>query len=1108
MDGGIDDNAVLDSATFYTIAYQNRFDAIICCKGRTEKIASGMLDQLVFHLPGANDCQSRGPSDSFKLELTRVTEDFSWFTKSTLSRFLCLVCAPESLKSASLIANEISQLEDARNFHLALYAKDLANLSGDVPIGMPHQILNFDIGNSNERGLTPKVQSDTSSDPTKNELLRAMDVRLLALKEELSASFGRALGSVPSTYCISDLTSFCDYFGAAKMRNHLVKYLELRSKEEALSASANDFRHKCEKTSEMTSQPASPTDNLRIVRTGVSPAKIAQAERQISSESEASDSSDDDKAFTERSRPLIRAASPRRSASPMRRVQIGRSGSRRPAALTIRSLSYFPPREKMSYKDADGNSSCDEEPDKLPNRTEASVRRMSVQDAINLFESKQRDQSLNGQNRKSCTEASSSANKSVLRRWSSGMCESRKQEPQVGTSDGGLRSNSDNVPPSVEEKNLYELKPESNTPEAVPNISHIPVAELPAPEERMSSNAVDFPVDLPAQEADETQEKVTDSSVWTRQKEAELNQMLMKFMETKPSKYRNNTSSTIQNHAPSGQKRGTLHRQPKEKIEGKYQTETARKRTEKEAQSKFTHETPIQRKTKTVSKAAGAPVSKAVDSLSHTQKLRRNSSPPVLSKKDVSKSVATKKPSPKSVLPVPQTRNSLPSTPSPRTAGTPRSDISAATVTNSNVPSRHKPQHLPSPTKPSPKIERTPRPLKSAKVALNEGKIVPKNQEDRKQNSVLSSKSAKSKVLAPSGNDAGAVSTKPTVPAKPKLHSKAPKKSSVVPLESKPFLKKGTATGPGAGPEAAKAPSDDSSKTNGNLVLDEEKESAVGANEAISQPSKDVLVETRNDDDDAAKCDNLLDNDLNHEKIETAGPVVEVDDSTIKLAEAHVEENQPYEVLGISSAAWEETDQERVDESGGTSMPQMAASDIAPVSSSSSRIRHSLSQMLQAENGEPEMLEWGNAENPPALVHQKDAPKGLKRLLKFARKTKGEVNLSGWSTPSVFSDGEEDAEEVKTNSKRSSDASLRKATLQPKGSGKQKNMLSESYDGGYPDKRRMDYPDVPEILPAQSTQFPSSNSHKLREGPSNKATRSFFSLSTFRSSKTGDPKPR
>lgn len=847
-------------------------------------------------------------------------------------------------------------------------------------------------------------------------------------------------------------------------RNHLVKYLELRPREEALSVSANDFHDKCEKISEMTSQPASQTDNLKIGRTGVSPAKIAQAERQISSESEASDSSDEDRPFTERSRPLIRAASPRRSASPMRRVQIGRSGSRRPAALAIRSLSYFPPREKMSYKDADGNSSCDEEHDKLPNRTEASVRRMSVQDAINLFESKQRDQSLNGQNRKSFTEASSSTNKSVLRRWSSGMCESSKQEPQVSASDGGLRSNSDNIPLSVEEKSAYELKPESNTPLAVPNISRSPVAEMPALEERMASNAVDFPVDLPVQEAEETQEKVTDASVWTRQKEAELNQMLMKFMETKPSKYRNNTPSTIQNHAPPGPKRGDLHRRSKEKTDGKHQTETARKRTEKEAQSKITHETPSQRKTKVVSRAVGAPGK--VDSLSHTQKPRRNSSPPVLSKKDVSKSVTTRKPSPKSVLPVPLTRSSLPSTASPRMAGTPRSDVSTATVTNGSVPSRPKPQPMPSPTKPSPKMERTPRQLKSAKVASNEEKIVPKSQEDRKQNSVLSSRSAKSKVIAPSGNDAGAASTKPTVPAKPRFHNKAPKKSSVVPLESKPFLKKGTATGPGAGPEAAKAPlkSDDSLKTSGNLVLDEEKESAVGTNETISPPPKNVLVEPRNDDDDV-KCDNLLDNDLNHEKIESADPAVEVDDSTIKLAEAHVEENQPYEALGISSAAWVEKDHERVDESGDTSMPQMAASDVEPVASSSSRIRHSLSQMLQAENGEPEILEWGNAENPPALVYQKDAPKGLKRLLKFARKPKGEVNLSGWSTPSAFSDGEEDAEEVKTNSKRSSDASLRKATLQPKGSGKQKNMLSESYDGGYPDKRSMEYSDVREILP-------------------------------------------
>ncbi|KAL0298277.1 UNVERIFIED_CONTAM: hypothetical protein Sradi_6487500 [Sesamum radiatum] len=406
MEVAIDANAPLGYIEFHIFPSQNRYEAYVSCMNKKERVRSGLLEHLLLHSAELKAMNLKGSNAKYKLGPPEDSHDVKWFTKSTLIRYLHIIGSANILDITNSLRNEISQLEEARSFHLSLYAK-----------GIEYQLQNgeSDGSYSNGPGSTPRADG---SDSSKNELLRAMDLRLTALEGELANAFDKAAGSRYSVEEMTDIEKFSQHLGSGDLSDSLRKYIEVRQGTEAVETSS--------------SKQVSESDRV---------------ERQSSTESdESSFSSEEEQPSVDRSRTLIRSASPRRSASPMRRIQIGRSGSRRSTAITIKSLNYFPARERSILpKDPAASDSDEEGSEQAPKKPENNVRRMSVQDAINLFESKQKDQTVDIQKARSLLSASIGAKKSVLRRWSSGMGEDSSHCPQETFAEDAVTVKQNNV---------------------------------------------------------------------------------------------------------------------------------------------------------------------------------------------------------------------------------------------------------------------------------------------------------------------------------------------------------------------------------------------------------------------------------------------------------------------------------------------------------------------------------------------------------------------------------------------------------------------------------------------------------------------------------------
>lgn len=171
----------------------------------------------------------------------------SWFTKGTVDRFVRFVSTPEVLELVKNIEEELAQLEQARSIQASslLQMEEAFTCSASTsknctPILSP---LNLSDGKpivglrterdctpNNVRGRYPYDAVDSGAEASKRELLRAMDVYLLALQQEQNIAFDRADAAGFDIDSMTDLVAFSEHFGADRLRAACLQCLAVSTK--------------------------------------------------------------------------------------------------------------------------------------------------------------------------------------------------------------------------------------------------------------------------------------------------------------------------------------------------------------------------------------------------------------------------------------------------------------------------------------------------------------------------------------------------------------------------------------------------------------------------------------------------------------------------------------------------------------------------------------------------------------------------------------------------------------------------------------------------------------------------------------------------------------
>ncbi|XP_052207677.1 COP1-interacting protein 7 isoform X2 [Diospyros lotus] len=220
----MDSRTRLDSVLFQLTPTRTRCDLVISARGVNEKLASGLLEPFLSHLKSAKDQIQKG---GYSITLRPPSANPSWFTKATLQRFVRFVSTPEVLERFVTIEREIAQIECSVQSNERISAT-----TGTEDVSAGDENAKKSTASSKSKSESSGISDAMQEESSKVRLQRVLETRKAVLLKEQTMAYARALAAGFEMDNIDDLISFSDVFGASRLREACINFMELCKKKD------------------------------------------------------------------------------------------------------------------------------------------------------------------------------------------------------------------------------------------------------------------------------------------------------------------------------------------------------------------------------------------------------------------------------------------------------------------------------------------------------------------------------------------------------------------------------------------------------------------------------------------------------------------------------------------------------------------------------------------------------------------------------------------------------------------------------------------------------------------------------------------------------------